>query len=192
MSGLAFAGDLTLESLPPSTNKRPRDEEDSDNASGSSSTEDVPRVIAGSRRVIPKVSQEQNFTQQNMFALPTHSSELGRLPVYGTGTAGESTFDPQWFTDLLSAPQVSQGFDATIFPSYPSRAERMAAQNVTHGQPLPQYAYAANLSDIIPHDGSTHPQNGGADTSSNTHTGLGSTAQNDAMSLWINTPLGIE
>lgn len=194
LAGLASAGDLSFESLSRSTNKRLRDEVDSENHSlDSSYVNDGPRVIAGSRKVTSRLTQEQERSQQNMFALPIHSSELGRLPVYGQlneGMEGGPTFDPEWFADLMSVPQV---FDNDAFVSYPP-SEETSGQSSLDSDSLDPYFYdhlATDFSSTIFPNRSTDVQDGGMNILYNNSDSL-PFMDNDVMSVWDNTPIGVE
>lgn len=208
LTGLACAGDLSLQSHSPQPNKRPREEDGYSDPPTSYSTSDMPRTIAGTRRVLSKLrEQDSSQQQQNVFALPIYSSELGRLPVYGHLNGDGSTrptFNPEWFADLMSA-QVLE----------PNTFDQNVASTSTHNidmQTAAAHAAGGSNTDLDPcfydpfailsstlgengnntindrMDGTNIPYNDSYNHYGDTRPFM----DNDAMSLWENTPLGTE
>lgn len=146
----------------------------------------MPRITV-SRRVASILTHSQEDPQQNAFALPTHSSELGQMPVYeqsSEGNDGQKVFHPEWFADFLSTPQASEDTaNASVHITEGSAPE---------AQSLDQYLYARLATDFFStmfQDGSTDSQNSGANL---WHTQDNSLSSNDVMSVWNDTPTGIE
>ncbi|KAF8972347.1 fungal-specific transcription factor domain-containing protein [Flammula alnicola] len=97
---LASVGELPLpQRSPPSTNKRERGSETPMSSTASESSmsmdqSDMPRNIAGSRRVNKESTFIGQSNLQSYFALPVYSSELGRLPLHGQVTFSAQAHTP--------------------------------------------------------------------------------------------------
>lgn len=89
---LASVGDLPLPQSSPAPNKRERDSDSpasttNEDASVAMSPPDMPRSLAGSRRIASKDPVSLSSRGISTMGLPIHSEELGRLPLHGEADA---------------------------------------------------------------------------------------------------------
>lgn len=191
----ASAGDLPLQSTNTPTIKPQRGDVDTNavTSTGDSTMSNIPQILA----------------------LPTHSNELGRMPIYQHFHAdSESLLDPELFADAMSMqPPFQPLLDPSILGPltgdtvFMSRIEPLAcsvplitttAQHVTqypdsfdqtsYSQILANFDFSAVNADERPRADELHStSNMGYSQSYDT-----SSMDTDAMSIWENTPAGQE
>ncbi|KAG1887099.1 fungal-specific transcription factor domain-containing protein [Suillus subluteus] len=102
---LASVGDLPLpQPSPPGRTKRERDSDSPMSVPPTSSPSEVPRTIAGSRRVGREAAAYTRSKPMSSFDLPLYSNDLGRLPLYGqvnfsnTSPSLDSSNSNMWYS----------------------------------------------------------------------------------------------
>lgn len=103
---LASVGDLPLPQPSPSgRTKRERDSDSPISAPSSTSPSEVPRTIAGSRRIGREAAAHNRSKPVSSFDLPLYSNDLGRLPLHGqvnfsntSPSLGSSNNSNMWYS----------------------------------------------------------------------------------------------
>jgi len=133
---LASVGDLPLPQPSPSaSNKRERDSDSPTSSAGTppaSATSEVPRVIAGSRRVskelkktMPYVRREPTAIAAIDYQLPVHSHELGRIPLHPGIEMTDASSSGMTLIDNSQANWYQQQTASSSAPTLPSMSAPM-------------------------------------------------------------------
>ena len=180
LSELATAGNVSLSS--PRTesaphNKRPRDSDTpAQPCIYPSSSPNIPRAIAGPRRLSAPALDPSTHSGPPNYALPMYSTELGRLPVYGQFSFSDSRAYPA--SAAFNANVDYTAFDVPVpgftntpvqtFDNEPSEwnAQTLHQESSTNGGTALAYPALSNL-DTMPMD-------------------------SDTMTMWSTAPAGFE
>ncbi|KAF7424023.1 hypothetical protein PC9H_009323 [Pleurotus ostreatus] len=138
---LASVGDLPLPQASPAPNKRERGSDSpasstTEDASVTMSPPNMPRSLAGSRRIASKDPISLSSRGTSTMGLPIHSEELGRLPLHGEADPNSlirTDNDMQAGTSTANANANANGF---WYPSFAPQPPNMPGPSSNLG-PVP-------------------------------------------------------
>lgn len=207
---LASVGDLPLPQPSPSGGtKRERDSDSPISAPSTTSPSEVPRTIAGSRRVGREAAAHTRSKPASSFDLPLYSNDLGRLPLHGQvnfsstsqslGSSNSNMWYPHGSGDPVQPHATQNSMQNVSLPQDYSQAAVPATYSVDDMfyEQMSQYPaqYQSGTSTSSPYGdnsqgiqsllGGTHQQN------VLPHPGA-SCMDTDTIAMWSNAPTGFE
>ncbi|KAG1729861.1 fungal-specific transcription factor domain-containing protein [Suillus paluster] len=208
---LASVGDLPLPQPSPSGGtKRERDSDSPISAPPTTSPpSDVPRTIAGSRRIGREAAAQSRSNPLNSFNLPLYSDDLGRLPLHGqvnfanTSPSLSSSTNNMWYPHVGGNPvqphatQTSmqnvvppQDYSQTAIPAY-SMDDMFYEQMSQYSAQYQPQGTATTSSYDDDAQGLQTLMNGTPQQNVLSHPGA-SIMDTDTIAMWSNAPTGFE